>query len=130
LSIIRKANNSQGEILLARRPAHSHQGGLWEFPGGKCQTGEAVEQALARKLEEELGIVVQQARAVIRISHAYSDKKVLLDVWHVEQWHGQAYGREGQAVPGCRPNSLKHKAFPAANPPVCSSRFSDLIYMY
>ena len=121
--------NSQGEILLARRPVHTHQGGLWEFPGGKCQTGEAVEQALARELEEELGIVVQQARPLIRISHAYPDKKVLLDVWHVEQWRGQAYGREGQTVQWCRPNSLKNKQFPAANHPIITAVQLPSLYL-
>ncbi len=113
--------NTLGEILLARRPDHAHQGGLWEFPGGKSEGGESAEQALARELHEEIGIIVQQTRPLIRITHAYPDKKILLDVWHVEQWHGKAYGREGQAVQWCPPNYLKNHQFPAANHPIIAA---------
>lgn len=113
--------NSQRDILLARRPAHVHQGGLWEFAGGKCQIGEAALPALVRELDEELGIVVEQARPLIRIHHAYPDKNILLDVWQIEQWHGQAYGREGQEVQWCRPDHLKKHSFPAANLPIRSA---------
>ena len=67
--------NMQGEILLARRPLQVEQGGLWEFPGGKCEKNETVEQALARELQEELGIVVEQARPFIRVYHTYPQKK-------------------------------------------------------
>ncbi|OQW94530.1 MAG: hypothetical protein BWK79_05570, partial [Beggiatoa sp. IS2] len=85
--------NSQGEILLARRPDHLNQGGLWEFPGGKREVGETAEIALARELHEELGIIVQKARPLMRILHQYSHKQVLLDVWHIETWRGQPFGR-------------------------------------
>ena len=76
--------NGQGEFLLARRPEHLHQGGLWEFPGGKVETGETVEVALRRELQEELAITVGQATPLIKIRHDYGDKRVLLDVWRVE----------------------------------------------
>jgi 8-oxo-dGTP diphosphatase len=113
--------NAQSEILLARRPDHTHQGGLWEFPGGKCQIGEPAEQALKREIQEEIGIIIQQARPLIRVIHAYPDKKILLDVWHVEQWHGQARGREDQAIKWCPPNQLKNFKMPAANAPIISA---------
>jgi 8-oxo-dGTP pyrophosphatase MutT (NUDIX family) len=58
-AVIRDAS---GKILIARRADTQHQGGLWEFPGGKVEPGEAVEAALARELQEELGIVVTAAR--------------------------------------------------------------------
>lgn len=55
---------SDGRVLIARRPEDKHQGGLWEFPGGKVEDGEPVRAALARELEEELGIRVERTRAV------------------------------------------------------------------
>lgn len=121
--------NSPGDILLARRPVHVHQGGLWEFAGGKCQRGEAAMPALARELEEELGIIVQQARPLIRIHHAYPDKKILLDVWQIEQWHGQPYGREGQEVRWCNPKDLTNYSFPAANLPIRSAIQLPSLYL-
>lgn len=107
--------NSLGEVLIARRPDHLDQGGLWEFPGGKIQPGETVEHALQRELWEELGLVVQQARPLIRIIHPYPHQTVLLDVWRVEQWQQQPYGREGQIVQWSQPHRLAEKKFPEAN---------------
>lgn len=121
--------NSKGEILLARRPEHSHQGGLWEFPGGKREEQESVKQALARELQEELGIIVQPARPLIRITHAYPDKKILLEVWQVEQWQGQVWGREGQPVQWCSPNNLKNFTFPAANLPIITAVQLPSLYL-
>ena len=57
--------NAQGQILLARRPVDKHQGGLWEFPGGKVEPNEPVVDALARELDEELGIQISAARPLI-----------------------------------------------------------------
>ncbi len=69
---------SDGRVLIARRPEDKHQGGLWEFPGGKVEDGEPVRAALARELEEELGIRVERARPLIQVRHDYADKHVLL----------------------------------------------------
>ena len=90
--------NDAQQVLLARRPEHTHQGGLWEFPGGKCEPGEAVEAALEREIYEELGIRTGVCRPLIRVPHRYTDRSVLLDVWRVDAFEGQPYGREGQAV--------------------------------
>jgi 8-oxo-dGTP diphosphatase len=114
-------SNSQQEILLAQRLKQAHQGGLWEFPGGKRQSTETVEQALIRELHEEIGITVQQARPLIRIIHAYPDRKILLDVWTIEQWQGPAYGREGQQTQWCPLDQLRNYTFPAANYPIITA---------
>lgn len=107
--------DSQGRILLARRPRHVHQGGLWEFPGGKIEPGEVVEQALARELIEELGIEPVSVSPLIRLHHQYTDKAVLLDVWQVDKFNGVAHGREGQPVEWVKAESLADYPLPEAN---------------
>ena len=107
-----------GRILLARRADTQHQGGLWEFPGGKVEIDEAVETALQRELEEELGIVVLAAESWLRVRHAYPDKTVLLDVWRVTAWSGEPRGREGQPLRWTSPTRLADFAFPAADEPI------------
>ncbi len=107
--------NAKQEVLVALRPAHSHQGGLWEFPGGKVEDGESVEQALRREFEEELSISVQDCHPLIQIRHAYSDKSVLLDVWRIESFSGIPQGREGQRIEWRALSRLKAADFPKAN---------------
>ncbi|MFO1359261.1 Nudix family hydrolase [Plasticicumulans sp.] len=110
-----------GRVLIAQRPARAHQGGLWEFPGGKLEAGESVQAALARELHEELGIVVRRARPLIAVEHAYADKAVRLDVWRIEDWSGVPHGREGQPLAWCDPQALDPAAFPAADVPVLAA---------
>jgi 8-oxo-dGTP diphosphatase len=95
-----------------------HQGGLWEFPGGKVEAGESVPDALARELHEEVGIDVQQSRPLIRVFHSYPDKKVLLDVWRVDDFTGEAHGKEGQPYKWVKPEQLVDFSFPEANLPI------------
>src|SRR6478752_215306 len=90
--------NNRQEVLIAKRAVHLHQGGFWEFPGGKVEKNETVQQALSRELHEELGINVEVARPFIKITHDYPDKSVLLDVWLVEQFTGQPQSRESQPL--------------------------------
>ena len=89
-------NQQEDQILIAKRPKHVHQGGLWEFPGGKVAAGETVDQALKRELYEELGITVTQSQPLMQVEHNYSDKQVFLDIWTVTQYSGEARGLEGQ----------------------------------
>jgi len=84
------------QILIARRPDHLHQGGLWEFPGGKIEADESAYQGLVRELQEELDITVTAAAPFMQVSHDYSDKHVLLDIWQVTAFEGEARGVEGQ----------------------------------
>ena len=110
-----------GQVLIAKRPSDKHQGGLWEFPGGKVEAGESVEAALDRELHEELGIRVTQARPLIQIRHDYPDKQVLLDVWQVTEFQGEAYGAEGQPLMWVTADTLGEYAFPAANVPIITA---------
>jgi 8-oxo-dGTP diphosphatase len=115
-------NSKQDQILIAKRPKHLHQGGLWEFPGGKVSSGEAVEHALARELFEELGISDIQAKPLMHILHDYSDKKVFLDIWIIYEFSGQAQGKEGQQCEWVNVQDLlsaqNKYQFPAANRPI------------
>jgi 8-oxo-dGTP diphosphatase len=110
-----------GRILIAKRPAHAHQGDLWEFPGGKLEPGESVAQALRRELREELNIEAGEASPLIRIRHAYPDRRVLLDVWRVERFEGTPEGLQGQPIRWVRPDDLSDYDFPAANRPIVTA---------
>lgn len=110
--------NARSEVLLSLRPQHLHQGGLWEFPGGKLEDGESVGKALEREIAEELGIHIGTLRPLIRVHHRYPDRQVLLDVWRVEEFSGQVQGLEGQLVEWVPIDQLALRAFPAANRPI------------
>ena len=110
--------NSNNEVLLSKRHVKQHQGGLWEFPGGKKEDNETVKQALARELEEELGISIVDAEPFHKLEHDYSDKAVLLDFWLVQSFSGEPQGLEGQQVQWVPIEKLKHYQFPEANVPV------------
>jgi 8-oxo-dGTP diphosphatase len=110
--------NNLGQILIAKRPESAHQGGLWEFPGGKVDSGENCQQALFRELNEELAIQVENSEPLIQIRHDYNDKSVLLDVHKVTCFSGEPKGNEGQPVRWVNPEFLSEYAFPAANQPI------------
>lgn len=107
-----------GRVLLTRRPEGVHQGGLWEFPGGKLEPGEPVRIALARELREELGVEVRTARPLIRVRHDYGDRHVLLDVFLVTDYAGTPRGLEGQPLDWVAPAAMDAERFPAADRPI------------
>ena len=82
--------DKQGDLLIVQRSLDKHIGGLWEFPGGKVEAGEAVTDALCRELGEELGIHPLSWEPLISIEHTYPEKTVLLDVWIVRDFGGEA----------------------------------------
>ena len=106
------------KVLIARRRKGISQEGKWEFPGGKLAPYETARQALFRELNEDVGIEVQAASPLIRVHHQYPERNVLLDVWAVEHFTGEAYGREGQAVRWVQPEELNQYSFPEANKPI------------
>ncbi len=107
-----------GRLFLTRRPAHAHLGGLWEFPGGKLAAGEAPAAGLRRELQEELGIEVVRAAPFARVRHDYPEKSVLLEVWRVTAYRGEAHGREGQEARWVDPGSVSPSDMPAADRPI------------
>lgn len=110
-----------GRILIARRANDAHQGGLWEFPGGKVDAGETLIEALQRELQEELAIDVLASEPLIEIRHDYPDKSVLLQVCRVTAFEGEPHGAEGQPVQWVHPEALPDFAFPAANRPIVNA---------
>lgn len=113
--------DAKGHVLIAKRSLDTHQGGLWEFPGGKVEAGETAEAALARELAEELGITVTAARPLIQVRHDYPDKHVLLDVWEVGAFTGEPHGAEGQPLAWVAPEALRGYDFPVANRPIIAA---------
>lgn len=107
--------NEQGEVLIQRRKEGGLLGGLWEFPGGKREEGEALEAACARELREELGIGAEVEAPLTRIDHAYSHFKVTLHAFRCRVLHGTPASREGQPIRWTRPDCLGQYAFPRAN---------------
>lgn len=103
------------KVFVCQRPKTAHQGGLWEFPGGKIEANETEAQALSRELQEEIGIHVQQSSPLITINHDYTDKKVTLFVRCVTEFTGEPHGKEGQPSEWRTINSLQPTDFPAAN---------------
>lgn len=108
-------NRQKQRVLVARRPDKVHQGGLWEFPGGKCHADEDVVTALKRELLEELNLVVDSCQPLVIINHDYPQQQVKLDVWSVPDWHGDIYGKEGQIIEWVTVSRLSQREFPAAN---------------
>ncbi|GDY26548.1 hypothetical protein AHAT_24380 [Agarivorans sp. Toyoura001] len=104
-------------ILLSLRNQAQHQGGKWEFPGGKIEDGELVVDALSRELEEELLIVVDKdsCKPLIRVEHDYGDKKVCLHVYTLIRFSGEPQGAEQQEIRWVNRNELVDLNFPEAN---------------
>ncbi len=85
-----------GALLLSTRPPGKPYAGYWEFPGGKLEVGETVEQALRRELVEELGVTIGSAEVWKVTEHDYPHALVRLHWCKVHAWVGEFEMREGQ----------------------------------
>lgn len=110
-----------GRILIAERPRHKAHGGLWEFPGGKREHGETPAAALKREFREEVGLELEAGRPLIRVQFEYPERSLILDVWRVDSFVGEAVPREGQQLRWVPPRELREYRFPAANQPVVAA---------
>ncbi len=112
--------DADGRILLAQRPEGKSMAGLWEFPGGKVETGERPEETLIRELNEELGLIVNEAclAPLTFASHAYEDFHLLMPLYICRRWDGTPSGREGQSLKWVRPMRLRDYPMPAADEPL------------
>lgn len=114
-----------GLVLIAQRPAHKPYPGYWEFPGGKLEKGETPYQALCRELKEELNIEVIQAENWLKFEHAYPSQVVLLDIWFVRQFSGEAVGQEGQAIQWVSQEQFEQFDFLPANQAIISQLIQE-----
>lgn len=108
------------QYFLTKRLMNAHQGGKWEFPGGKVEKDESVAQALARELKEEVDIDVLTCLPLTTINHTYAekngeDKKVCLDVFIVDNFIGEPSAQEGQEEGWFTLDELQKLNFPKAN---------------
>ncbi|WP_158810532.1 8-oxo-dGTP diphosphatase MutT [Beijerinckia sp. L45] len=109
-----------GRVLVTQRPEGRSLAGLWEFPGGKIETGERPEAALIRELREEIGIEVEEAclAPLTFASHAYPDMHLLMPLYICRRWSGVARSCEGQALRWTFPVDLLELPMPPADAPL------------
>ena len=112
--------DSEGRILIAKRPPGRSLAGLWEFPGGKVEQGESPEHALVRELAEELGIVIAPAdlAPLTFASHGYPDFHLLMPLFLCTRWRCEATPHEGQELAWVKPTELAGYAMPPADEPL------------
>jgi 8-oxo-dGTP diphosphatase len=109
-------------VLLQQRPAGKAMAGLWEFPGGKVETGETPEHALVRELLEELSISVSPGNLspLTFASHAYDDFHLLMPVFACRNWAGEMTANEGQKLAWVEAGEISSYAMPPADLPLLS----------
>jgi 8-oxo-dGTP diphosphatase len=114
--------DADGRVLIAQRPQGKSMAGLWEFPGGKVETGERPEQSLIRELKEELGIAVKEdcLAPLTFASHLYPDFHLLMPLYVCRRWEGFVEAQEGQRLKWVRPTELRDYPMPPADEPLIS----------
>ena len=114
--------DADGRVLIAERPPGKAMAGLWEFPGGKVETGERPEETLIRELSEELGIVVREAclAPLTFASHGYPDFHLLMPLYVCRRWEGEVTAKDHTRLAWVRPNKLRDYPMPPADEPLVS----------
>lgn len=111
--------DSSGRVLITQRPQHKQLGGLWEFPGGKVEPGEAPEHALVRELKEELDLTVEPDALdpFAFASHAYPDFHLLMPLYVVSRWAGEPRldANSAQAMAWAHAHELRQRPMPPAD---------------
>jgi len=107
--------DAAGRYLITRRRRGTHLEGLWEFPGGKREPDESLEQSLARELTEELGASFTVGERVETIRWDYPEKTVILHFFRCERAAGVIAPREGQLMTWVAPADFRRYTFPPAD---------------
>ena len=109
-----------GRVLVQQRPEGKAMAGMWEFPGGKVEGDESLEQTLIRELKEELDIDVTAAclAPFTFASHAYDDFRLLMPLFVCRVWKGTPKSGEGQALQWLRPMRMGDLTMPPADRPL------------
>ena len=112
--------DKDGRVLIAQRPQGKSMAGLWEFPGGKVEPGERVEDAAIRELREELAIDVTEAclAPLTFASHSYEDFDLLMPLFICRRWGGVVTPLEGQEIAWVKPVRLGDYDMPEADKPL------------
>lgn len=111
-------SEDKSKIFITKRPDDKHKGGFWEFPGGKVESGESIEQAMIRELNEEVGITVTKQSLFEHLEYDYPDKSLKFDFITVTQFDGSPFGKEGQQGQWVEVSDLPNYTFPEANVPI------------
>ncbi len=112
--------DSDGRVLMAKRPEGKAMAGLWEFPGGKIHEGETPEEALVREVHEELGIDITASclAPLAFASHSYEDFHLLMPLFACRVWKGDLAPQEGQELKWVYPHKIAQLSLPAADVPL------------
>ncbi len=108
---MRKGN----QILVGQRPENNSLPGQWEFPGGKVESGESPEEALARELNEELGIDATVGELKLATTHNFGDLNILLLFYEIMYWKGEPKAKHHLMIEWIHPEELSHRTIPEAN---------------
>lgn len=121
--------NEQGKILIDKRRQHGLHGGFWEFPGGKIEGGETIEDCIKREIMEELGMLVEVGDRLIAIEHDYSKFTITLNVHHCRHVSGEPQTIECDEIRWVTLDEIDQFTFPEANEQIIAAllenRFQD-----
>ena len=113
-------------VLIGQRPENHSLAGQWEFPGGKIESGETPEQALARELSEELGIDAQVGELKLACTHHYGEVNILILFFEILYWKGEPKAQHHLMLEWVKPTDLLERPIPEANKKILDRIFKAL----
>ncbi|WP_199636056.1 pyrimidine (deoxy)nucleoside triphosphate diphosphatase [Serratia sp. PAMC26656] len=126
IDVVAAIIEKNGKILLAQRDANSDQAGLWEFPGGKVEEGESQPQALARELDEELGIMASVGNYVASNQWQHNERIIRLHAWRIEAFSGELQNRCHSDFVWLEPDRAFDYALAPADVPLLAAYMASL----